>query len=202
MYIILLTLLLLIPISCKPAQTEKKLTLPVQPIVTDKDECDWVLSCWFVVYPETWMDSVLVKPKIAINQHDYCVISILHSLEEGIKNGSCPRCMEVLNAITNVADGYVGELLGGIAKTLYEEEFEIFIKFLADPKYDSENLLQQLVWEFQLDLPGKRNPEQSEKLRASFINDIQQKMRDKKRTDAEVQVLSKLEQKVREIKVN
>ena len=157
----------------------------------------WMDSCLMTLYPNTWVDTVVARPKYATSLFDNCVLLMIDSLEAGITDGACLRCMEALNAVADVSDGYVGEYLTEVSGNLYNNVFEPFIQFIANPKYNSTDLVNYLVFSFYLDISDADLPEQR---RAEILSDIQKKKQAAGRTDAQKRILSKIAKMVKEKK--
>lgn len=188
-------------VSCQQSHADKPKDIirPVEKSVAVlQSRKNNVTSCLPDLYPDTWVDTVLAHPKISrTNWDDECVLATIDSIEAGVKNSTCSKCMEALDAVANEADGYVAEALDEVVKVLYNEAFESFIAYLAAPKVKSDVLIGHLVVAFQFEISDDEIPEQR---RAEILADIQKKKMEVGRTEAQKRILSKIAKMVKEKK--
>lgn len=155
-------------------------------------------TCLPDLYPDSWLDTVIAHPKKALTDwDDDCVLSTISLLKTNIISEHCTRCMDALNKIANVSDGYVGEYLIDVCGELYYEAFETFITYLASLPSGNDELIRYTTRSFYFEMTLQEDIPSPETRRSEILYDISQKM--KGRPEAQQQVLKKLEKKVKEI---
>lgn len=172
-----------------------------QPVVKEQPilaETVYIDTCLTGLYPDTWLDTVIAHPKKALTDwDDDCVLSTISLLKTNIISEHCTRCMDALNKIANVSDGYVGEYLIDVCGELYYEAFETFITYLASVPSGNDELIRYTTRSFYFEMTLQEDIPSPETRRSEILYDISQKM--KGRPEAQQQVLKKLEKKVKEI---
>lgn len=148
---ILISILVLLSVSCQSKEPEKTTTSKTAEVKEEvknqpnqnKVECEYSQNL------DNYLDEIISNPKKFVNDRtdDNCVLSLIDALNTRSINGQDERYFKAIGAICNISDGYVSEHLTTIAVKQYYHNLKGILDFVKKDSCFREMVVMGLSME-------------------------------------------------------